>query len=38
MTQFLVSGISNLLVANIYLMVAFKIFVSDASLFAEMPY
>ena len=37
MTQELVRGTSNLLVANTYWMVAFKTHVSDASLFKEMP-
>ena len=36
-TQELVRGTSNLLVANMYWMVAFKIHVFDASLFQEMP-
>ena len=37
MTQELVRGTSNLLVANMYWMVAFKIHVFDASLFEETP-
>ena len=36
-TQELVRGTSNLLVANMYWMVAFKIHVFDASLFEETP-
>ena len=35
--QELVRGTPNLLVANVYWMVAFKIHVFDASLFEEMP-
>ena len=37
MTHKLVRGTSNLLVANMYWMVAFKIHVSDASLLEETP-
>ena len=37
MTQELVRRTSNLLVANMYWMVAFKIHVSDTSLFQETP-
>ena len=37
MTQELVRGTSNLLGANIYWMVAFKIHVFDPSLFGETP-
>ena len=37
MTQELVRRTSNLLVANMYWMVAFKTHVFDASLFEEMP-
>ena len=37
MTHKLVRGTSNLLVANMYWMVAFKIHVFDASLFEETP-
>ena len=37
MTQELVRGVSNLLGANMYWMVAFKIHVVEASLFEETP-
>ena len=37
MTQGLVRGTPNLLVANMYWMVAFKILVSDALVFDETP-
>ena len=37
MTQEIVRGTSNLLVANMYCMVAFKMHVFDALLFEETP-
>ena len=37
MTQELVRGTSNLLIANMYSMVTFKIHVFEASLFEKIP-